>query len=70
MQTNFDETIRQIINEELDKRDTQTHLVPVAKFCSDHDLNRVTLWRQEKSGKLKVTRIGKKVFVDPGQFVK
>jgi hypothetical protein len=67
---NIEETIRQIVCEEIDKREQATNLIPIADFCKNHNLSRVTVWRAEKSGKLKTVRIGKKVFVNPHQFIR
>ena len=64
----FEKSIRQIVSEELDRRSPAVSLQPVAKFCKEHDLNRVTVWRGEKEGRWKVVRIGRKCFINPGQF--
>jgi len=65
---NIEETIRQIVKDELRKQEKHSSLTPVAKFCEDHNVSRVTLWRAEKKGRLKTVRIGRKVFVDDNQF--
>jgi hypothetical protein len=66
---NIEESIRTIVVEELAKLGAGNKMVPVAEFCRKHGISRVTIWRAEKEGRLKVTRIGKKVFVNPNQFV-
>jgi len=65
---NLEESIRKIANEEFDKRQTQSNLVPVEEFCKQKNISLITVWRAEKSGKLKLSRIGKKVFVNQSQF--
>jgi len=65
---NLEESIRQIISEELDKRNQVDNLVPLAQFCKEKNLNRVTLWRAEKEGRIQLSRIGKKIFVNQSQF--
>ncbi len=64
----IEETIRAIVTDELDKREHKKDLVPVSTFCKAHNLSRITVWRQERQGKLKVVRIGRKVFIQPNQF--
>jgi hypothetical protein len=68
MNMSIEETIRQIVAEELDKRQTANTLIPVSEFCATHNISRVTLWRQEKAGTLKVHRVGRKTFVNINQF--
>ena len=68
MEANFETLIRQIVHEELSKRSDETELVSVPEFCRKHAISRVTLWRAEKEGRVKVTRIGKRVFLNPNQF--
>jgi 3,4-dihydroxy-2-butanone 4-phosphate synthase len=65
----IEETIRQIVIQELQNREGSNDLVPVAEFCQKKNISRVTLWRAEKSGKLNLKRIGKKVFVSANQIV-
>lgn len=65
----IDEIIRKMIIEELDKRERKSELIPVADFCKEKKISRVTIWRAEKSGQIKLTRIGKSVFIDMNQFV-
>lgn len=69
MEDNFETLIRKIVHDELSKR-ADTDLVSITKFCKDKDISRVTLWRAEKDGKVKLTRIGKRVFLNPNQFVR
>lgn len=63
----LEESIRKIIAEELNRHPVND-LQPVAEFCELKNISRVTLWRAEKEGKIKLTRIGRKVFVNPNQF--
>lgn len=65
----LDETIRMMINEELDKRERKTDLVRISDFCKSKNISRTTLWRAEKEGRLTMTRIGKKVFINMNQFI-
>ncbi|UYN88140.1 MAG: hypothetical protein KIT51_07815 [Cyclobacteriaceae bacterium] len=65
----LEENIRKIVAEEIQKAGKQSDLVPLAEFCKEKNLSRVTVWRAEKQGKMKLTRIGKKVFVSPQQFI-
>lgn len=65
----IDEIIRKIVIEELDKRQRKSELIPVAEFCASKKISRVTIWRAEKSGQIKLTRIGKSIFIDTNQFV-
>ena len=58
-----------MINAELDRRAAATELVPMDLFCQQKKISRVTMWRKEKEGTVKVIRIGKKLFVNPTQFV-
>lgn len=66
---NIETLIRKIVSEELDKAKLNTELVSVTEFCNRHGLNRVTLWRAEKEGRVKVVRIGTRVFLNPNQFI-
>lgn len=63
----LEESIRKFIAEELDRQPVND-LQPVAKFCESKNISRVTVWRAEKEGKIKLTRIGRKVFVNLNQF--
>lgn len=63
----LEKTIRQLISEELDKRQ-QSDIVPASEFCKKKGISRITLWRAERSGGIKITRIGKRCFVDQSQF--
>jgi hypothetical protein len=65
----LEESIRKIVKDEIEKRNQKTELVPVADFCKDKNLSRITIWRGEKQGKFKLTRIGRKVFINPQQFI-
>ena len=67
---NLEQSIRQIVCEELDKRTQTDTLIPLAQFCKEKNLNRVTVWRAEKEGRIKLDRIGKKIFVNQTQFHK
>lgn len=60
---NFEEMIRNIVNSELDKRDQKNQLLPVQKFCEQHDISRTTVWRAIKDGRMQAVNIGRKVFV-------
>jgi hypothetical protein len=62
----IEDTIRTIVVEELAKQ-AGTAITPLADFCEKKNISRVTIWRAEKSGKLKLKRIGRKVFVDESQ---
>lgn len=64
----IDEIVRKIINDELDKHQRKSEIVPVADFCKAKKISRVTIWRAEKNGQIKLTRIGKSVFIDINQF--
>lgn len=66
----LEQSIRKIICEELDKRQQGNDLIPLADFCKSKNINRVTIWRHEKEGRIKLDRIGKKVFVNSSQFLK
>lgn len=65
---NLEESIRKIVVDELDKRQSPSELIPVSEFCKKQKLSRVTVWRAEKEGRIKLDRIGKKVFVNQAQF--
>lgn len=47
---------------------TSSPLIPVQKFASSHNLSMTTIWRQEKAGAIKITRVGRKRFVNLNQF--
>lgn len=64
----IEETIRELINQELDKRTQSADIVPVEQFCQDKGVSRITIWRAEKEGRLKVVRIGKRKFIDTRQW--
>lgn len=65
---NLEESIRQIVSDEIGKQLQAANLIPIADFCKSKNINRVTLWRHEKEGRIKLDRIGKKVFVNQAQF--
>ena len=65
----IEETIRQIVADELSKRQQNEELQSVSDFCRTKHISRVTLWRAEKEGRIKLVRIGRKVFVPSQQFV-
>jgi len=67
--SDLETSIKQMINAELDRRAAATELVPMDLFCQQKKISRVTMWRKEKEGTVKVIRIGKKLFVNPTQFV-
>ena len=55
--------IREMIVQELDKIKTP-NLIPINQFCKEKGVSRVTLWRAEKQGRIRLSRIGRKIFVD------
>jgi predicted DNA-binding transcriptional regulator AlpA len=65
---NLEEHIRKIVAEELDKRQQAQELVSITEFCQANKIHRNTIWRHEKEGRLKLIRIGRKVFINPQQF--
>lgn len=65
---NLEESIRKFIAEEV-SRQPVNDLQPVLEFCRSKNISRVTIWRAEKQKKIKITRIGRKVFVPLSQFV-
>ena len=67
--SNLEDEIKKMISAELDRRSAATELQPVAKFCKDKNISRVSLWRHEKQGKIKIVRIGSKLFINPAQFI-
>ncbi len=67
---NLEESIRQIVSEELDKRDQSSKLTPQDQFCKEKNLSRTTVWRARRSGQLETVTIGRKVFVNESQFGK
>lgn len=64
----FEEMIREIVRDELKKEQDRNNVISVAEFCRINGISRATMWRHEKSGKAKIVRIGRKVFIDPAQF--
>ena len=65
---NLEESIRKIVVEEIDKRQQKDEYVPIAEFLQSKKLSRLTIRRQELEGKVKLIRIGKRVFINPSQF--
>lgn len=65
----LDEHIRKIVAEELAKHQSSADIVPVAEFCKVKNIHRNTVWRAEKEGRIKLIRLGKKVFINPQQFI-
>lgn len=63
MSNNWEESFKVFIRDEVQKLEKKNHHIPVAQFCKENNISRVTLWRAEKNGTLKLQRIGKKVFV-------
>lgn len=63
-----EKSIKQLIAEELDRRQKENELISLADFCSRFNVSRTTVWRAEKGNKLKCVRIGKKIFINPNQF--
>lgn len=66
----LEDQIRKIVIDEISKRERgpSVELVPVKEFCERQKIRASTLWRHEKLGKIKLSRIGKRVFVDQRQF--
>lgn len=62
--------IRQIVADELAKTQRMGELQSIAEFCKARKISKVTLWRAEKQGRIKLVRIGKRVFIDSTQFFK
>ena len=63
----LEENIRKIVVDELSKRQPE-ELQSISEFCRTKKISRVTIWREAKKGNLKLTRIGRKVFINPRQF--
>jgi len=66
---NIEETIRAIVQDELNKREVTPQLIPAQQFCQEKGLSRATLWRAEKEGKVKLFRIGRRIFIDQGALI-
>lgn len=66
----MEEQVREIVRQELDRQSGRSHLQSVEDFCQEVGLSRTTLWRQERQGRIKLHRIGKRVFVDPQALAK
>lgn len=65
----LEETIREIVRDEFLKLQRSDNLVSLKDFCSQKRLSRVTIWRMEKQGKIKLTRMGTRIFINTNQFV-
>jgi hypothetical protein len=63
----LEDHIRKIVVDELSKHQP-AELVSISQFCKAKNVSRVTVWRAERAGRLKLTRIGRKVFVKTDQF--
>jgi hypothetical protein len=64
----LEESIRKIVGEEIRKAGNQPEFVPLADFCREKKISRVTVWRQEKLGTIKLSRIGRRIFVNTNQL--
>jgi DNA-binding transcriptional regulator PaaX len=64
---NIEEIVRGIVRDELTRQQPES-LQPLAKFCKEQGISRVSLWRLEKSGRIQIIRIGKRCFINPQQF--
>jgi hypothetical protein len=60
--------VKRIVREEMQKLGP-INLQPVDEFCDKIGINRVTLWKQEKLGKVKIHRIGTRCFVNAQDFI-
>ena len=60
--------IRKIIIEELGNRE-QNNLIHQSDFCKNNNISRTTIWRMQKEGKLKIIKLGRKVFIQTNQFI-
>lgn len=67
MLTTIEDHFRAIAQQVLDAR-PPVELVPLEDFCKQKRISRITVWRAEKKGQIKLTRIGKRIFVDLSQF--
>jgi predicted DNA-binding transcriptional regulator AlpA len=43
-------------------------ILPLNEFCEKKNISRATVWRAEKRGEIKLTRIGRRIFVNLQQF--
>lgn len=67
----LEQTIRNMISEELDKRLNQgPDYRSVADACQKLDLSRTSLWRGIKKGEVKSITIGNRRLIDINQFQK
>lgn len=65
---NLEQTIREIAREEYNKLQSGGDLVPADEWCERKGISYTTLWRSEKRGQIKLTRLGKRVFINTNQF--
>lgn len=63
----LEESFQKFIADQLSKRQPE-ELKSVPDFCKEKKISRVTLWRAEKRGEVKLTRIGRRVFINTNQF--
>jgi hypothetical protein len=63
----IEDQIQKIVNECVSSRHA-VNLVEASDFCQKKNISRVTLWRAEKRGEVKLTRIGRRVFINLDQF--
>lgn len=66
------EVLRAILKEELNSiaASNAPQLVSLKKFLADSSMSRTTVWRAEKEGKIKLSRVGRRILVDLNQFKK
>lgn len=57
----IEEFLKQKIKESLSAKDYQP--IPLMEFCERNKISRTSVWRAEKSGQLKLIRVGRKIFV-------
>lgn len=65
--TTIEDHFRAIAQQVIDAR-PPVYLLPLEDFCKQKKISRITVWRAEKRGQIKLTRIGKRIFVDLSQF--
>lgn len=68
LEDTLSDTIKKIVNDELDKRRPKTNLIPVEEFCKKKKISRTSVWRARKAGTVKTVYIGDRVFIDLNQF--
>lgn len=61
--------IRKIVVEELDKARQDVQLESLSDFCRRTGVSRTTVWRDIKKGHTKCVRIGRRILINPNQFV-